>query len=122
MTFTVSAPAERRAKAVSNVNENFETMRNAGYVASPNNIWSQPGITMYAGAPGIPTWRDSGIRADIQVTADGVYVFKPRFAEGRFMHLEVLAKFSTATEYLQHVALHGMPAPAGLPAFSNSWD
>ena len=102
--------------------ENFKAMLAAGFVASPNNIWEQPGVAVYAGSSGIPTWKDSGLKADIQVTADSVYVFKPRFENGRFMELERLATFASAAEFLAYVAAVGTPSEPGLPAFSNSWD
>ena len=102
--------------------ENFKVMRAAGFVASPNNIWSLTGVGMYAGSPGIMTWKDSGLKADIRVTDAGVYVFKPVYADGKFQYLACLASYRSAAEFLAHVAAHGSPNEPGLPAFSNSWD
>lgn len=102
--------------------ENFKVMRAAGFVVSPNNVWSQPGVAMYAGSPGIMTWKDSGLKADIQVTDKSIYVFKPVYDDGKFQGLRQLGVFDTAAEFLAHVAAHGVPSEPGLPAFSNSWD
>jgi hypothetical protein len=84
----------------------------AGYVCSPNNIWSVPGVGMYPSGPGILRLPD--LTHEVWVSDRGLDV-RNIFGIGQ-------AYFQTPTEFLAWLEIHGVPSEGGLPPYANSFN
>lgn len=93
-------------------------LNKAGYYVG-NNITDLPGVRMYAGSPGMMTVQEPLV--DI-IVSDTIKLVKSRYANGKFLGLELREEFRTAEKFLQWCAVYGTPNLPGLPAFCNSWD
>lgn len=100
---------------------NVAEMVEAGYCISPNNIWSLPGVVMYAAGPGVMEPLNTCLM-DINVSAEGVALVVSRWRDGKFVGLDRVNEFPDARAYLEWVAIHGKKSLPGLPPYSNSWD
>jgi hypothetical protein len=106
-------------------------MRQAGYVRSPNNIFSLPSLhqdgsspVWYAGHPGLlqPKYPQ-----EIQVCSDRIRIFEPVFfgeaySRRSFYDTKTIAVLTSIPELIDWCHEHGVVSEPGLPAFANAWD
>ena len=98
-------------------------MVSVGYVVSPNNIHSLPGVVMYTGGPCVlAPKRDCQIQVDdktIRVFRVARFVGEP-YEKGGKWEIEPVVSFTDATDFIEWCKVNGQVSEGGQPP--NVWD
>jgi hypothetical protein len=101
-----------------------EALLKAGYVVSPNNIHSLPGVLMYPGGPGIPCPNPG---REVQVLDDRIRIFTTKlfgepYTRKSYWDTETVYVLDSVPAFLNWCRCYGTVSEPGLPAFANAHD
>ena len=99
-------------------------MQQRGYCVSPNNIYSLPGVLMYANGEGLWTVQDCH---EIQVLPDRIRVFFQKLfgeAYSRRTHLDTVtvAVFDKVDDFFTWCEQYGKRSEPALPPYAQGMD